>query len=77
MFGNTDIRKSAYISTSAFSGVNYNHVAKYFINKPISNTQKLLSENENGIIISVMATNDMEIIPIINHLPYFRTEQAH
>lgn len=30
MFGNTDIRKSAYISTSAFSGVNYNHVAKYF-----------------------------------------------
>ena len=50
-----------------------NHVAKYFISKPISNTQKLLSENENGIIISVMATNDMEIIPIIKSwMPFIK-----
>lgn len=30
MFANNDVRKDAYISTSAFGGVNYNHVAKYF-----------------------------------------------
>jgi len=30
MFSSTDIRTSAYISTSAFSGVDYNHIAKYF-----------------------------------------------
>jgi len=29
-FANNDIRKSSYISTSAFSGVTYNNVAKYF-----------------------------------------------
>lgn len=30
LFGSTDIRTSTYISTSAFSGISYNHVAKYF-----------------------------------------------
>ncbi|MGY0426646.1 MAG: RagB/SusD family nutrient uptake outer membrane protein [Polaribacter sp.] len=30
MFKANDIRKTAYISTSVFSNVNYNHVAKYF-----------------------------------------------
>lgn len=30
LFQNDDVRKNAYISTSLFSGVNYNHVAKYF-----------------------------------------------
>lgn len=30
MFEDSDVRKSAYISTSDFGGVTYNHVAKYF-----------------------------------------------
>jgi len=42
-----------------------NHVSKFFKQKPISSTQKILSEEDDKITISVMATSDWEIIPII------------
>jgi len=42
-----------------------NYVAKYFKSKPISNTQKIINEDEQKLTISVMVTNDMEIIPIV------------
>lgn len=42
-----------------------NYVAKYFKSKPISNTQKILKEDEQKLTVSVMATSDMEIIPIV------------
>ena len=50
-----------------------NHVAKFFKQKPISNTQKILSENESNITISVMATSDWEIIPIVKSwIPFIK-----
>jgi predicted DNA-binding transcriptional regulator YafY len=49
------------------------YVAKYFKSKPISNTQKILNEDEQKLTISVMATNDMEIIPIVKSwMPYIK-----
>ena len=50
-----------------------NYVAKYFKSKPISNTQKIISEDEQKLTISVMATNDMEIIPIVKSwIPFIK-----
>lgn len=50
-----------------------NYVAKYFKSKPISNTQKIINEDENKLTISVMATNDMEIIPIVKSwMPFIK-----
>lgn len=50
-----------------------NYVAKYFKSKPISNTQKILKEDEQKLTISVMATNDMEIIPIVKSwMPFIK-----
>ncbi|QEZ88361.1 transcriptional regulator, YafY family [Aliarcobacter cibarius] len=50
-----------------------NYVAKYFKSKPISNTQKILNEDEQKLTISVMATNDMEIIPIVKSwMPFIK-----
>ncbi|MEA3554840.1 MAG: WYL domain-containing protein [Campylobacterota bacterium] len=42
-----------------------NHVAKFFKTKPISATQEIVSEDENKLTISVMASSDWEIIPIV------------
>lgn len=42
-----------------------NHVAKFFKQKPISITQKIIKEDDKKLTISVMATSDWEIIPII------------
>jgi predicted DNA-binding transcriptional regulator YafY len=42
-----------------------NHVAKFFKSKPISATQEIISEDENKLTISVMASSDWEIIPIV------------
>lgn len=42
-----------------------NHVAKFFKEKPISTTQKIVSENDDFLIVSVLATSDWEIIPIV------------
>ena len=50
-----------------------NYVAKYFKSKPISNTQKIINEDEQKLTISVMATNDMEIIPIVKSwMPFIK-----
>jgi predicted DNA-binding transcriptional regulator YafY len=50
-----------------------NYVAKYFINKPICSTQKIISEDENSITISLFASNDMEIIPIVKSwMPFIK-----
>lgn len=50
-----------------------NHVAKFFKQKPISNTQKILEENDIKITISVMATSDFEIIPIVKSwIPFIK-----
>lgn len=50
-----------------------NHVAKFFKNKPISRTQKLLNEDDTKITISVMATSDFEIIPIVKSwIPFIK-----
>jgi predicted DNA-binding transcriptional regulator YafY len=50
-----------------------NYVAKYFINKPICSTQKIISEDDNSITISLLATNDMEIIPIVKSwMPFIK-----
>ena len=50
-----------------------NHVAKFFKQKPISSTQKILEEDENKMTISVMATSDFEIIPIIKSwIPFIK-----
>ena len=49
------------------------HVAKFFKQKPISSTQKILSEDENRMTISVMATSDFEIIPIVKSwIPFIK-----
>ena len=51
----------------------HNNFSKYFLTKPISNTQKIISHDDNILTISVMATNDMEIIPIVKSwLPYIK-----
>ncbi|MEA3512692.1 MAG: WYL domain-containing protein, partial [Campylobacterota bacterium] len=42
-----------------------NHVAKFFKQKPISATQKVLNEDNKKLTISVMASSDWEIIPIV------------
>lgn len=42
-----------------------NHVAKFFKEKPISATQKIISEDDKYLVLSVMATSDWEIIPIV------------
>ncbi len=50
-----------------------NYVSKYFISKPISNTQKIISQDTDKLTISIMATNDMEIIPIVKSwLPFIK-----
>ena len=50
-----------------------NHVAKFFKQKPISTTQNILSENETKMTISVMATSDFEIIPIVKSwIPFIK-----
>ena len=49
------------------------HVAKYFKQKPISATQKVLKETDEKLSISVMATNDFEIIPIVKSwIPFIK-----
>lgn len=49
------------------------HVAKYFKQKPISATQKILEETDEKISISIMATNDYEIIPIVKSwIPFIK-----
>lgn len=50
-----------------------NHVAKFFKQKPISITQKILSEDDTKMTISVMATSDFEIIPIVKSwIPFIK-----
>ena len=50
-----------------------NHVAKFFKQKPISITQTILSENDTKMTISVMATSDFEIIPIVKSwIPFIK-----
>ena len=50
-----------------------NHVAKFFKQKPISITQTILSEDETKMTISVMATSDFEIIPIVKSwIPFIK-----
>ena len=50
-----------------------NHVAKFFKQKPISNTQTILSEDDNKMTISIMATSDFEIIPIVKSwIPFIK-----
>lgn len=50
-----------------------NHVAKFFKQKPISLTQTILSEDETKMTISVMATSDFEIIPIVKSwIPFIK-----
>lgn len=50
-----------------------NHVAKFFKQKPISSTQKILKEDETKMTISVMATSDFEIIPIVKSwIPFIK-----
>lgn len=50
-----------------------NYVARYFINKPICSTQKIISQDENSTTISLFATSDMEIIPIVKSwMPFIR-----
>lgn len=50
-----------------------NHVSKFFKQKPITTTQKILSQDENKMTISVMATSDFEIIPIVKSwIPFIK-----
>jgi predicted DNA-binding transcriptional regulator YafY len=50
-----------------------NYVSRYFINKPICSTQKIISQDENSITISLFASNDMEIIPIVKSwMPFIK-----
>jgi len=50
-----------------------NHVAKFFKQKPISSTQKILEEDDTKMTISVMATSDFEIIPIVKSwIPFIK-----
>jgi len=50
-----------------------NHVAKFFKEKPISSTQKIISQDDKYLIVSVMATSDWEIIPIIKSwIPFIK-----
>ena len=50
-----------------------NHVAKFFQQKPISSTQKILEEDDTKMTISVMATSDFEIIPIVKSwIPFIK-----
>ena len=50
-----------------------NHVAKFFKQKPISITQKILTEDTTKMTISVMATSDFEIIPIVKSwIPFIK-----
>lgn len=42
-----------------------NNIAKYLIRKPCSPTQKIIKQNENGMIISVTVSHEMEILPVI------------
>ena len=50
-----------------------NHVAKFFKQKPISITQKILSEDNTKMTISVMATSYFEIIPIVKSwIPFIK-----
>lgn len=49
-------------------------IAKYFKRKPLSKTQKILSESPDGdLILSVEITADMEILPVVKYwLPHIR-----
>ena len=50
-----------------------NHVAKFFKQKPIAMTQKIIKEDENKLTISVMASSDWEIIPIVKSwIPFIK-----
>lgn len=50
-----------------------NHVANFFKEKPIAKSQKILDENEFKMTISVMATSDFEIIPIVKSwIPFIK-----
>jgi predicted DNA-binding transcriptional regulator YafY len=50
-----------------------NHIAKFFKQKPIAITQKIIKEDENKLTISVMASSDWEIIPIIKSwIPFIK-----
>ncbi len=42
-----------------------NQVSKFFKMKPISNTQKIIDEDEKKLTICVLASSDWEIIPIV------------
>lgn len=49
------------------------HVAKFFKNKPIAATQKILKEDDEKLTLSVMATSDFEIIPIVKSwIPFIK-----
>ncbi|MEA2018972.1 MAG: WYL domain-containing protein [Campylobacterota bacterium] len=50
-----------------------NHVARFFKDKPISATQKIISEDDKYLVVSVMATSDWEIIPIVkSYIPFIK-----
>ena len=50
-----------------------NHIARFFKEKPISSTQEIISEDNNHLIISVLATSDWEIIPIVKSwIPFIK-----
>ena len=50
-----------------------NHVTKFFKQKPISLTQTILFEDETKMTISLMATSDFEIIPIVKSwIPFIK-----
>ena len=50
-----------------------NHVSKFFKQKPICKTQKIIKEDENYLTISIMATSDWEVIPIIKSwIPFIK-----
>ena len=50
-----------------------NHVSKFFKQKPISLTQIITSEDDTKMTISVMATSDFEIIPIVKSwIPFIK-----
>lgn len=40
-------------------------IARYLIRKPCSPTQKIIKQDENGMIISVTVSHEMEILPVI------------
>lgn len=42
-----------------------NDIAKYLIRKPCSPTQKVIKQDENGLVISVTVSHEMEILPVI------------